>query len=131
MRVALSSGTFQNKVGSRVDVPREERREISSNATRQYDQQQPITQYMAQYHNCLTVGSVGPHLDVAGINMHPHMDDSHVHSGKIASEPRVQYLEMEQGIVHTCTELSIGHVQTTELYDTTFQAIQVGHGGDV
>ncbi|KAM7373140.1 hypothetical protein PAMP_008019 [Pampus punctatissimus] len=121
------NSTFQNKVGSRVDVPREERHEVSSNATQQYYQQQPITQYMAPDHNCLTVGSVGPHLDVAEINMYSHMEDSHVHSGKIASEPREQYLEMEQGILQTCTELSIGHVQTTELYDTTFQAIQVGH----
>eukprot|EP00064_Thunnus_orientalis_P023007 superscaffoldBa00008292_g23231 len=91
------NSTFQNEVGTRVDVPRGERHEISTNATQHYYQQQPITQYMAQNHTCLPVGSVGhrslsgelaPHLDATRINTHPHIGDSHVHSDGIAPDPR-------------------------------------------
>lgn len=116
----LYSSTFQNNVCSRVHVPREERHEISSNATQQYYQQQPIMQYMAQDHTCLSAGSVGhhglsgelaPRVDAAGINMHRHIGDSHVHSDSIAPDPRVQFLEMEQRRLQTYTEHTNGHVQ--------------------
>ncbi|XP_044191763.1 uncharacterized protein si:ch211-199g17.2 [Thunnus albacares] len=136
------NSTFQNEVGTRVDVPRGERHEISTNATQHYYQQQPITQYMAQNHTCLPVGSVGhrslsgelaPHLDATRINMHPHIGDSHVNSDGIAPDPRVQFLEMEQRGLQTYMEFMIGHVQTApQRYMTqplAYQGVQIGHGG--
>ncbi|XP_062291970.1 uncharacterized protein si:ch211-199g17.2 isoform X1 [Scomber scombrus] len=135
------NSSFQNGFDSRVDVPRGERHEISSNATQQYCQQQPTTQYMAQHHTRLPVGSVGhyglsgelaPHLVAAGINVHPHLGDSHAHSDGITPETGEQF-KMEQRRLQTYAEVTTGHVpmapQSHMIQPLAYQAIKVGHRG--
>lgn len=133
--------SFQNEFDPRVDVPRGERHEISSNATQQYYQQQPITQYMAQDHTHLPVGRVGdygvsgeaaPHLAAAGFNVHPHTENSHVHSDSIAPEPGEQFVVNEQRQLQTYADVTMGHIpMAPQSYMTQrlpYQAIQVCHG---
>ncbi|XP_044027954.1 uncharacterized protein si:ch211-199g17.2 isoform X2 [Siniperca chuatsi] len=136
------NSTSQSKVGTRVEVSGEERqKEMSSDATQHYYQQQPQYQYMARDHTSPLTGDVwqhglfgelAPHLDAARINMQHHLGDSLAHSGSIAPEPTEQFLEIKQRRLQTHMEFTIGHVQTApQSYMTqpaAYQAIQVGHG---
>ncbi|XP_051247004.1 uncharacterized protein LOC127358162 [Dicentrarchus labrax] len=137
------NSSSQSKVGTGVDVPREEgQKEMSSGATQNDYQQQPQDQYTAQDHASLLTGTVGQHgfsgesahVDVAWINMHPHLGYSIAHSGNIT--PGVQFPKVQQRQWPTYMGFipfpSTGHVQTAPqrymTQPTAHQAIQVGHG---
>nr|XP_033493194.1 uncharacterized protein LOC117263700 isoform X1 [Epinephelus lanceolatus]XP_033493196.1 uncharacterized protein LOC117263700 isoform X1 [Epinephelus lanceolatus] len=131
--------TTQSKVATRVS--REERQnKISSHATQQYYQQQPKNQYMVQAHTSLQRGGVGQyglsdelgaHADPARIYMHHRAGDSLGHSGSIAPEPRVRFLDNEQRQLQTYMEFTTGPVQTAQhsymTQSTAHQAIQYSH----
>ncbi|XP_053190562.1 uncharacterized protein si:ch211-199g17.2 isoform X1 [Scomber japonicus] len=127
--------SFQNGFDSRVDVPRGERHEISSNATQQYYQQQPT-----MHHTRLPVGSEGhyglsgelaPHLVAAEINVNPHRGDSHAHNDSITPETGEQFVKMEQRRLQTYAEVTTGQVpmapQSYVIQPLAYQPIQVGH----
>lgn len=117
-----SNSASQSNIRTRVEVSREERqREMSSDATQYYSQQQPQNQHMARDHTSLRTGSVGqhglsgelaPHLDAAGSNIYPYVGDPRTHSDSIAPEPRVQFLGIERRRWQTYMEFPFGRVQT-------------------
>lgn len=127
----------QSATGTRVDVSRNERPEMSSGAA-QYDyRQQPQQPYIVQDHANLMTGSVGqpdmrgdmaPHLSVAMSNMHPHLGDSLAHSGNIAQDPRVQMQERQW---QTYMKSTMGHFQAAPqsymTHPVAHQAIQMVH----
>ncbi|XP_023268130.1 uncharacterized protein LOC111659405 isoform X1 [Seriola lalandi dorsalis] len=129
----------QNKVGTRVEVPREERQEMSSGSAQCYYKQQPQNQYMAADHTNLLTVDVEQHglsgesscLDAARIKMHPQLDFL-AHSGSSAPQPRVQFLETEQRQLQTYMEFTANHVQTTPqsymMQPVAYQTIYRGHG---
>ncbi|XP_039977238.1 uncharacterized protein si:ch211-199g17.2 isoform X1 [Xiphias gladius] len=135
------SSASQSKVGTRVEVSREERpKEMNSDVTQRYYQQQPQNQYMAPDHTSLQTGSVWhhslsgeftPHLDASRINMHPHSGDVLAHRDSIAQEPRIHFLDTEQRQLQPYMEFTPSRVQTTPqsyIKPVAYQAIQIGHG---
>ncbi|XP_070702778.1 uncharacterized protein [Pempheris klunzingeri] len=74
----------------------ERQREMSSDATQHYYQQQPQNQYIGTrpYESCDSqcgaawfAGELTPHLDAARINMQPHLGDPLAYCGSTAPEP--------------------------------------------
>ncbi|KAJ4927894.1 hypothetical protein JOQ06_015695 [Pogonophryne albipinna] len=126
--------TPQSAVGPRI----ERCQEVSFDATQHYYQQQPPTQYMAQNHQSLQIGSAGQHCwsgdtaahtDAARVQMHPHLGDPHAQNGSNAPVPGAQF---EPRQVQTYMEFSVGHVKTASQNDATqptaHQGIQAGYG---
>ncbi|KAF3833849.1 hypothetical protein F7725_025053, partial [Dissostichus mawsoni] len=112
--------------------------EVSFDATQHYYQQQLPTQYMAQNHQSLLIGSAGQHCwsgdtaahtDAARVQMHPHLGDPHAQYGSNAPVPGAQF---EPRQVQTYMEFSVGHVQTASqnhaTQPTAHQGIQAGYG---
>lgn len=131
--------TSQSKAGIGVDVSREERQEMSSDAT-QYDcGQQPQDQCMAKDDASPLTGTIGqhglygdlaPHLYTAWMNMRPQFGECLAHSGDIAPESRVQLHQSEQRQWQTYMEFTNFHSapQSYVTQPTAHQAIQVSHG---
>ncbi|XP_034400965.1 uncharacterized protein si:ch211-199g17.2 isoform X2 [Cyclopterus lumpus] len=96
------NSTLQSNVGV---VSREGHKMNLDVAQHYYYQQLQQNQSMAQGHTSLLTGSAGQHgvsgevaaqSDAAWINVHPCLGDPLSHSGSIAPEPTVPFLEIEQ-----------------------------------
>ncbi|XP_071356903.1 uncharacterized protein [Trachinotus anak] len=135
------SSASQSKVGTTTEVPREERqKEMSSDATQQYCQQQPQNHYTAADQTSLLTGSMWHHglsgesapcSDATSINVYPQLH-FFANSGSIAPEPRGQFLETEQRQMQKYMEFTTTRVQTTPqsymMQPAAYQAVHIGHG---
>lgn len=105
-----NNSTLQSKTGIRVEVSREERWEMSSNATQYYYQQQPQYQYMTQDHASLLT-SVGQHGSSG--ELAPHLDAATV-------DRDYSFFQTEVRPWKSSMEFTIGHAQTAPQSYTSY-----------